>query len=150
MPACALTFDPHPIEYFLGERAPARLTALPDKIRLLESHGVDRLYVYPFTEVTASMSPEAFVCDVLVGQLGVRSLLVGEDFHFGARRGGDIATLRTLGSDVGFEVATMEGFLVDGVRVSSTAIRAAITKGDAKSVRRFLGRDMSCRHTEAL
>ena len=141
LPACALTFDPHPIEFFLGARAPARLTALPEKIRLLGSHGVDKLYVCPFTEALASMSPEAFIFDVLVGRLGVQSLLVGEDFHFGAGRGGDIATLRALGGEAGLQVATLKGFLVDGVRVSSTAIRTAIAKGDVRCVRCFLGWD---------
>jgi riboflavin kinase/FMN adenylyltransferase len=140
LPACVLTFDPHPIEFFLGERAPTRLTALPDKIRLLGSHGIDRLYVCPFTDAIARMSPEVFIVDVLVGQFGVRSLLVGEDFHFGAGRGGDVATLKTLGREVGLDVAILEGFVVEGVRVSSTAIRAAIAKGDADCVRHLLGR----------
>lgn len=139
LPACVLTFDPHPVEYFLRERAPARLTALPDKIRLLESLGVDRLYVCPFTEVIAGMTPEAFVFDVLVERLGVRSLLLGDDFHFGAGRSGDIGTLRRLGGIVGLEVDTLEGLTVEGVRVSSTAIRAAIAKGDDSCARRFLG-----------
>lgn len=141
LPACALTFDPHPIEFFMGERAPPRLTALPEKIRLLGSLGIDRLYVCPFTSAIASMSPQAFILDVLVRQLGVRSLLVGEDFHFGAGRGGDIAMLKTSGREVGLQVATLEQFLVEGVRVSSTAIRAAIANGDADRVRRFLGRE---------
>src|SRR4030095_176212 len=139
LPACGLTFDPHPIEDFMGAAVPARLTALPDKARLLELHGVDRLYVCPFTDAIASMSAEAFVLDVLVGQLGGRSLLVGEDFHFGAGRGGDVATLRTLGRPVGLEVSTLEGFVVDGVRVSSTAIREAIAKGNHRCARRLLG-----------
>ncbi|VTU45269.1 Riboflavin biosynthesis protein RibF (plasmid) [Variovorax sp. SRS16] len=139
LPACVLTFDPHPVEYFMGARAPARLTALPDKIRLLESLGVDRLYVCPFTEGIAGMSPEAFVFDVLVERLGVRALLLGEDFHFGAGRCGDVGTLRTLGGPVGLEVNTLEGLAVDGIRVSSTAIRAAIAKGDDSFARRFLG-----------
>lgn len=141
LPACALTFDPHPIEYFLGARAPVRLTSLRDKIRLLEeTQALDRLYVFPFTEAIAGMSPKSFVANVLVGQLAVRSLLVGKDFHFGAERGGDITTLRTLGCEVGLEVATLEDFFLDGVRVSSTAIRAAVAEGDVSRVRRFLGR----------
>ncbi len=140
LPACVLKFDPHPIEFFLGALAPARLTPLHDKIQLLGSRGVDRLYVCPFTDAIARMSPEAFVVDVLVGQLGVRPLLVGEDFHFGAGREGNITTLRALGRESGLEVATLEGFHVDGIRVSSTAIRAALANGDVSRVRSFLGR----------
>lgn len=140
LPACVLTFDPHPIEFFLGALAPARLTPLHDKIQLLGSRGVDRVYVCPFIDAIARISPEAFVVNVLVGQLGVRSLLIGEDFRFGAGRGGDITTLRTLGCEAGLEVATLEGFHVGGIRVSSTAIRAAVANGDVSRVRSFLGR----------
>src|SRR4051794_34731066 len=69
LPACALIFDPHPAEFFLKEKAPTRLTTLPEKIRLLEAQGLDRLYVCPFTEAIAGMSPEIFLYDVLSERL---------------------------------------------------------------------------------
>lgn len=142
LPACLLTFDPHPVEFFLGRSAPARLTTRSEKIRLLERQGIDRLFVCPFDRALADMSPEAFVREVLVERLGVRSLWVGKDFRFGARRLGDLALLHTLGRSAGLEVAAPDDFLIDGLRVSSTAIRSALAAGDTEHAARLLGRDV--------
>jgi riboflavin kinase/FMN adenylyltransferase len=121
------------------KKAPTRLTTLSEKIGLLEGQGLDRLYVCPFTDAIAGMSSKLFVYNVLSERLGVRLLLVGHDFRFGSQRGGDVGRLKSLGREVGVEVSTVDGFFVDGVRVSSTSIRQAIARGDTASVRRFLG-----------
>ena len=141
LPSCALTFDPHPAQFFLKDQAPSRLTTLAQKVRLLEECGLDRLYVCPFNETMARMSPESFVQSVLIRQLGARWILVGNDFRFGAGRTADVEGLRTLGKPSGLEVATAGLLHIDGCSVSSTAIRAAIANGDWATACRLLGRN---------
>lgn len=138
--ACVLTFEPHPREFLNLQNAPLRLTELTEKAALLESMGVDRLYVCPFDTEMASMPADLFVSRVLVAQLGVRWLLIGDDFRFGSRRRGDLALLRGLGQVFAFEVESMPTVSSDGERVSSTAVREAWARGDAVRVSTLLGR----------
>ena len=140
---CALTFEPHPREVFTPQQAPARLTSLREKLELLQSFGVGRTHVVHFTRAFASMSPQDFVERMLIGTLGARWILVGEDFRFGARRAGDVPLLRALGERHGFEVEAMSNVELDGLRISSSAVRAALAAGDLDRAALLLGRRYS-------
>jgi len=143
LPACVMTFEPHPREFFTPADAPARLTTLRDKVEQLTTLGVDRVYVCRFNGRFARQSPEAFVRDVLMQRLGVQWLLVGDDFRFGAKRAGDVALLQRLQPETGMHVESMATVAVDGVRASSTAVRDALAAGDLETVSRLLGRPFS-------
>ncbi|MGN6530099.1 MAG: bifunctional riboflavin kinase/FAD synthetase [Burkholderiaceae bacterium] len=145
VPSCVLTFEPHPRDFFARragkpELAPARISPLRDQLRELERCGVDHVVLLRFDTHLASLAPEAFVDDVLVRGLGVRYLLVGDDFRFGARRAGDYAMLDALGSERGFDVARMMSYEVHGIRVSSSAVREALAAGDLARAASLLGR----------
>jgi riboflavin kinase / FMN adenylyltransferase len=140
LPACVLTFEPHPREYLYPEIAPRRLTTLNEKAALLERYGIDRLYVCPFDSHTANLSAELFVSQILVENLGVQWLLVGEDFRFGTRRRGDLAMLREAGLAFGFDIETQCDVMALGDRISSTAVRTAWAQGDFDRMGVLLGR----------
>jgi riboflavin kinase/FMN adenylyltransferase len=135
VPSCVLTFEPHPREFFAGPRAPARLTRLRDKLELLAGAGVERTHIARFDARFAALDAERFIDEVLKKWLGVRWLLVGRDFRFGARRGGDFSTLQKRG----FEVEAMPDVQFEDNRVSSSAIRAALAAGDFALAQRLLG-----------
>jgi riboflavin kinase/FMN adenylyltransferase len=137
--SCVLTFEPHPREFFAGEAAPARLTRLRDKLELLEAAGVGRVHVARFDARFAALSAQRFVEEALVSGLATRWLLVGRDFRFGARRTGDYAALEAAGARHGFEVESMPDVLFDGVRVSSSTVRAALQAGEIAAAERLLG-----------
>lgn len=145
LPSCAVTFEPHPRDYFakvLGkpQLAPARVGTLRDKLAQLRVCGLDQVVILPFNQALASLSPQAFVDEVLLGGLGARYVLVGDDFRFGAQRAGDYPFLDQAGQAQGFEVARMNSYEVHGVRVSSTEVRAALARGDMLAAERLLGR----------
>jgi riboflavin kinase/FMN adenylyltransferase len=135
VPSCVLTFEPHPREFFAGPRAPARLTRLRDKLELLAAAGVERTHIARFDARFASLPAGRFVDEVLKKWLGVRWLLVGRDFRFGARRAGDFSILQNRG----FEVEAMPDVQFENNRVSSSAIRAALAAGDFALAQRLLG-----------
>ena len=135
VPSCVLTFEPHPREFFAGPRAPARLTRLRDKLELLAAAGVERTHIARFDARFAALDAERFIDEVLKKWLGVRWLLVGRDFRFGARRAGDFSTLQNKG----FEVEAMPDVQSGNSRVSSSAIRAALAAGDFALAQRLLG-----------
>jgi riboflavin kinase/FMN adenylyltransferase len=134
----ALTFDPHPLSLFDPDNAPEKLTLHPRRAELLQGAGADSVFVQPFTPEFAALSPEAFV-DWLLAQ-DARALVVGPDFRFGKQRQGDVALLCELGKQRGFEVAIEEPVLLQGERVSSSAIRLAVRSGDVARASRMLGR----------
>ena len=143
--SCVLTFEPHPRDYFAGrhnrpELAPARIGTLRDKLAELERCGVQQAVVLPFNDQLAQLPAQAFIDDVVVRGLGARYLLVGDDVRFGCKRAGDYAMLDAAGPAGGFEVARMNSYEVHGQRVSSTAVRAALTAGDMQEAARLLGR----------
>jgi len=138
--ACALTFEPHPREFFSPATAPARLTRLRDKLEQMAAAGLDRVHVARFDAGLAALPAERFVEDVLVRGLGVAWLLVGRDFRFGAKRGGDFALLERLSKQHGVELEAMPDVSLDGERVSSSAVRSALTAGDLAAAARLLGR----------
>ena len=148
LPATVLTFEPNPRDYFAElrgqpESAPARIATLRDKVCELERCGVAQVVVMRFDAAFAAQSPEAFVVDVLVAGLGARYVLVGDDFRYGARRAGDYAMLDAAGARHGFDVARMLSYEVHGLRVSSSAVRAALAAGDMAEAAALLGRPYS-------
>ena len=138
LPSAVLTFDPPPREFFAKATAPARLSSVRDKVEQFAARGVARTYVARFDGRLASLEPEAFIDAVLVRRLGVRWLLVGEDFRFGRGRTGDLATLRRNAR--AFSVEGMRTVTIDGERASSTAVRAALAAGNLERASALLGR----------
>jgi riboflavin kinase/FMN adenylyltransferase len=145
VPSCVLTFEPHPRDYFAKlvrqpDLAPARVGTFRDKIADLAHSGVDQVVVLPFNAALAAQSPQTFVQQVLIDGLGARYVLVGDDFRFGAKRTGDYALLDAAGTAHGFDVARMNSYEVHGLRVSSSAVREALFRGDMDDAARLLGR----------
>ena len=143
LPAVVLTFEPHPREYFAPADAPARLASLREKLLLLAASGVDRVHVCRFDARLAALSAEQFIERILVHGLGVRHLIIGDDFRFGARRQGDFGLLQAQGASFGFGVESMPTLDVEGERVSSSAVRAALSEGDLAHAACLLGRPYS-------
>ena len=143
LPACAMTFEPHPREFFAPDQAPSRLTSLREKLELLSGYGMERSYVCRFNYLFAQISPDEFIERILVRGLGVRRLLVGDDFRFGARRAGDFAMLKQQAIRLGYTVEAMSSVMVDRERVSSTGVRKALERGDVAGAARLLGRPYS-------
>jgi len=141
--SCVMTFEPHPRDFFAPERAPARLTSLREKLEQFAALGLQRAHVRRFHSAFARISAEAFIEDILVEQMQVRWLLVGDDFHFGAGRRGDIDMLQQASARHGFEVVQMPSLAIDGIRVSSTAVRERLAGGDLTGAARLLGRPYS-------
>jgi riboflavin kinase / FMN adenylyltransferase len=138
LPSAVMTFDPHPREFFAPDAAPPRLSTTRMKLELFRAFGVSRCYVARFDARLAGLSADAFVDDVLVGRIGVRWVLVGDDFRFGRGRSGDLSTLRAHART--FSVETMTTIKVDGERASSTAVRDALVRGDMQRAGALLGR----------
>jgi riboflavin kinase/FMN adenylyltransferase len=139
-PAIACTFDPHPLEILQPGRAPLAITTLDERLALIADTGIDATVVLTFDRELASVEPEAFVKDVLVERLSARHVVVGFNHRFGRGARGDAALLRDLGGRLGFGVEVVEPFTVEGVEVSSTAIRTALGRGDLERAARMLGR----------
>jgi len=135
----AMTFEPHPREFFSPDLAPARIANLRDKIEGLRACGIERVFVLHFNRALASLAPDAFISDVLLDGCAMRWLIVGDDFRFGARRAGDIDLLRARAGAGGYEVAQLGPVVQGNVRISSSAIRAALAAGDLAGAARLLG-----------
>ncbi len=148
VPACVLTFEPHPRDFFAAQaraagravEAPARIATLRDKLAELEHCGIEQAVVLRFDARFAGQTPQAFIDDVLVKGLGARYVLVGDDFRFGAKRAGDYALIDAAGDASGFDVARMQSYEVHGQRVSSSAVRASLAAGDMARTAALLGR----------
>jgi len=141
-----VTFDRHPASVVRPESAPRLLTDLDQKLELLAATGIDYCLVVTFDDTRSRESADDFVREVLAGCLAARAVVVGEDFHFGHNRAGNVPLLRRLGDELGFDVEGLE--LVDGTgraagegeRVSSTRIRHALVEGDLRLANALLGR----------
>ena len=140
LPSALITFEPQPMEYFRPQQAPARLTRLREKVEALRRFHIDRLLLLPFTRKLAQMSAGDFIQRVLVDGLGLRYLVVGDDFRFGKDRTGDFAMLQAAGHEHGFAVVNMHTFEIEGERVSSTRVRGALNQGDLGGAAQLLGR----------
>jgi riboflavin kinase / FMN adenylyltransferase len=137
-----VTFDRHPASVVRPDSAPSLLTDLAQKLELLAATGVDRTLVICFDRARSEESAEDFVSEMLVDGLGVRSVVVGHDFHFGKGRGGNVALLSEMGNRLGFDVLGMRLVGEDsGTRaVSSTRIRGLLKEGAVAEVVPLLGR----------
>lgn len=138
--ASVLTFHPHPIQVLAPERAPKLLTSLAEREHLMARCGIGQALVLPFHQQLASLGPEEFVRQILVGALEARSVVVGENFRFGHRQAGDVRVLGQLGEQYGFQVKALPPVRWRGAVVSSSSIRQALVGGRVTAAARQLGR----------
>jgi riboflavin kinase/FMN adenylyltransferase len=140
LPVMALTFEPHPRAFFVPDTGPFRLTLPPAKTRLLAEHGMGAVLAQRFDAAFAAVTAEAFVRDVLVGGLAARHVVCGYDFTFGARRGGNVESLREFGASLGFGIEVLDPVMREGEIYSSTGIREALRLGMVEEAAELLGR----------
>lgn len=137
--ATVVTFQPHPQEFFTGQRRPL-LTPLDEKAGYLEELGVDQLVLLPFNRALAALTPQGFVTEILVERLQARQISVGQDFCFGRSRSGTTADLQSIAARFGIAVQIAPLHTDNGERISSSAIRHALQTGDLLQANRLLGR----------
>jgi riboflavin kinase/FMN adenylyltransferase len=138
-----VTFEPHPLQVLRPEVAPHPLCTPAEKVQLLQTAGVDRVAVLPFTRQLAALSPREFVEDVLLAHFGLVHLVVGYDHGFGKDRSGDAATLQSLGQELHYDVTVVPHTDLHAQPISSTRIRALISQGEILEAARALGRPYS-------
>jgi riboflavin kinase/FMN adenylyltransferase len=138
-PLAALVFEPNPREFFRPNDEPFRLTTFRTKAQLLAKQGIDFLIVLNFDPQMAGKLAQDFVMDVLVKELAVSHVVVGEDFRFGKRRGGDVTVLGYMGEMEGFGVTVFSAVAEDGEKISSTKVRAALKGGRPDEAAHLLG-----------
>lgn len=143
LPVMVMLFEPQPLELFAADKAPARLTRLREKVRYLQQAGVDAVLCVRFDRRFAAHTAQSFVTDLLVDKLDVKFLAVGDDFRFGAGRQGDFLLLQKAGVEYGFDVISTQTFCDDGKRISSTAIRQALSDDNLALANVLLGRPFS-------
>ncbi len=138
-PLGIVTFEPHPRAYFAPDAPPFRLMNADARAHRLEKLGVERLFELPFNAALAAHTPRAFAQEIIAGQLGLRHVIVGQDFCFGKDRKGTAGDLQTFGADLGFGVTLSPIITLDVGKVSSTAIRTALTQGRPADAAAMLG-----------
>ncbi len=144
VPAVALTFEPQPQEYFKQAKAPARLSRLREKLSAMQRYtAIDYLLVMRFSKELASLSPQQFVTKILIQQLAISGMVIGEDFCFGHQRSGNIQLLQQIGSEQGFLVHQAKPLLLNDRRISSTAVRLLLATGELDAAKAMLGRPYS-------
>lgn len=143
VPATLITFEPQPREFFTPESAPPRLTRLREKLDAIDGLGIDRVVCLRFNAALASLAPEDFIRHILLEGLDVKYLVVGDDFRFGSKRGGDFSLLEQAGARHGFPVVATHTYNMGNSRVSSTRIREALNAGDMAMAESLLGRKYS-------
>ncbi|GJI90571.1 bifunctional riboflavin kinase/FAD synthetase [Duganella hordei] len=142
--AAVMTFEPHPREFFAHKagdlsKAPPRIANLRDKLQSLSDNGIDRVIVEHFSAPFAALTPQEFTEKVLVEGLHVKWLMVGDDFCYGARRAGNVQMLLEAGKHYGFHVETLPTVMNGSIRISSSAVRAALAEGDFRHAQALLG-----------
>ena len=147
--AVAVTFDPHPDRFLRPETAPALLTPLEDRLRLLAATGIDAVVVLRFDEALSGLTARAFVGAVLLESLGVVGLHEGGNFRFGHRAEAGVAELAQLGAGLGFALHVHEPVRAHGMEVSSSQIRKLVAAGDVRRARWMLGHPFSVRGNPA-
>jgi riboflavin kinase/FMN adenylyltransferase len=140
LPAVVFSFEPTPGEFFSHGTPPARLTRFREKLEALEQFGVDWLFCPPFDAGMEALGPDEFIERLLVERLGVKYLVVGDDFRFAKNRRGTIDSLRDGGKQLGFSVEQVPSVLEEGHRVSSTKIRELLADGELDRAKKLLGR----------
>lgn len=143
LPVVVMVFEPQPLEFFLGENAPSRLTRLREKVIQFRTLPIDKVFVAKFNQSMANYDAEDFITDYLVKRLNVKHLIIGDDFHFGKARCGNFSLLKEKGKLLGFEVEDTNSYAINSHRVSSTLIRDALGDGDLVKAILLLGRDYS-------
>ena len=138
--ATVLTFEPTPREFFAGDAFAGRITLLRDRLRLLEERGVERVLLAAFDARLSKTSAEDFVDELLVRRLGVKAVVIGDDFRFGAKRAGDLQLLQVRGAALGFSAEGLSTVQMQGARCSSTAVRDALAQPDLALASQLLGR----------
>jgi riboflavin kinase/FMN adenylyltransferase len=138
--ASVLTFDPHPAKVVAPDRAPQLITAFDRRVELMEAQGIEQVLILPFTREVSLWGPEYFVEHLLVERLGVKAVVVGDDFHFGHKQAGDDRLLEQLAVKCGFEVVLVPPVAVRGSRVSSSLVREMAGEGRVDRAARLLGR----------
>ncbi len=145
LPSAVMIFEPQPHEFFSGEKAPARLMPMREKIRALATCGVDRVICLQFNQALRQLTAQAFIEQILVNGLGVKSLVVGDDFRFGCDRAGDFALLQKAGRQHHFSVYDTCTMLEGGERISSTRIRRSLEAEQFVEAERLLGHPYTVR-----
>lgn len=140
LPAVVMTFEPLPMEYFSPGTAPARITGFREKVELIGGLAVEKIVCLRFGQTLASLTAGEFIGRILVEGLGIRAIIVGDDFRFGNNREGDIHMLREAGGKLGFDVIPTETYHYNGQRVSSSLVRGHLALGDFKTAAELLGR----------
>ena len=143
LPAVIMVFEPQPLEFFLGDNAPSRLTRLREKIIQFKALPIDKVLAVKFNQSMADYEADDFITNYLVRRLNVKHLIIGDDFHFGKARCGNFDMLKEKGKLFGFEVEDTNSYSIDNHRVSSTLIRDALGYGDLSKANLLLGRDYS-------
>ena len=143
LPLTLMTFEPLPREYFQREAAPGRVHELRDRMHQLEALGVDRLLLQGFGARFAALSAQDFIQQILVEQLGVRAVVIGDDFRFGCQRAGDLSMLLEYGARHGFSAESLPSVRLGELRCSSSAVRAALAEPDLAHAAELLGRPYS-------
>ncbi len=143
LPALVITFEPHPQEFFKSGDAPTRITSFREKLEILKQQDVDRVLCLRFQQSIADLSAEQFIEQILSDDLGVKRLIIGDDFKFGKGREGNFEMLQEFGEKLGFEVIPTETHMLDGDRVSSSIIREKLIQSHFEEAQLLLGRYFS-------
>ena len=139
LPSCVMVFEQQPLEFFAGDKAPARLSRLRDKYEAIAALNIDRLLCVKFDHAFSELTAADFIEQILVRKLAVKFLVIGDDFRFGLQRRGDFALLMEAGRQYGFQVLSTDTLLHDQQRVSSTLLREALREGRLADVTHMLG-----------
>lgn len=140
LPSVLVTFEPQPYEFFSQKPAPARLMRLREKLSALKTFNLDYVLCLRFNQALAALTAEEFIQQVLVDRLNISHIVVGDDFHFGVHRQGDIVLLKKVGAEKGFSAESVDSCVIEGQRASSSLLRQALASGDLKMAERLLGR----------
>lgn len=140
LPAVVMTFDPHPEEYFLKDKSSPRITDRATRYFALRNQGVDVMLLLRFNQSLAQTTAEDFIAEYLIDALKVKHLLIGDDFHFGRNRAGNITMLKEFSTQGNYEVEDTDTIIDQDERVSSTRVRHLLERGDLESAKRLLGR----------
>lgn len=140
LPSLVIIFEPQPQEFFFGDKAPARLMRLREKVQALLELGVNRVLCLSFNDHLRSLSASDFIEEVLIKGIDVKHLVIGDDFRFGCDRRGDFSLLQSAGKQKGFSVTDTVTLEMDGERVSSTRIRQCLEAGDFAAAEKLLGK----------
>lgn len=142
LPVVVMVFEPQPLEFFLAAKAPKRITKLAKKQQLIEELVVDYLVVQKFNSQFANLSAVDFIQDMLVGKLNIKGIVIGHDFRFGVKRGGDYTLLQQYGIKLGFSVLQIDKYYVNDCLVSSSIIRNLIELQDYQQANKLLGHNL--------